>query len=271
MKFRYLFAVCAIFPLAAQSASPNQIEALHEALHTDELMVVLSDEGLEQSEELRAEMFPGRSSLGWRLMISSIYAPERMETTFREAFDAELEGADIQPLLEFYEDGNGGQIARLELEARRAISADEVEDAARQAFGALREDGGARLALLEEFAEVNKLIDRNVAGALNANLAFFRGLGSGETFEMPEDQILTDVWSREPEIREDTEGWVFGYMTFAYEPLSDDQLQSYVEIAGTDAGRAMNRALFAGFDALFQQISYDVGAAAAQFSQGDDL
>ena len=146
-----------------------------------------------------------------------------------------------------------------------------VEDAARQAYSELRETGGNRLELLEEFARINKLVDRNVAGALNANLAFFQGLGSGDNFEMTEEQILNDVWSREAEIREDTEGWVFGYMTFAYEPLSDEQLSSYVDIAGTEAGRALNRALFAGFDALFQKVSYDVGAAAARYSLGDDL
>ena len=261
---------CLALPSMSLAATEEELDALHQALRTEELMVVLSDEGIAQSEELRDEMFPGRSQLGWRVMIASIYSPQRLETTFRAAFDTALQDVNVEPLLSFYA-GEGGRIAALELDARRAISSDDVEEAARQAFAELRVTDTDRVALLEEFAELNRLVDRNVAGALNANLAFFRGLGSGQGFEMPEDQIVNDVWAREAEIREDTEGWIFGYMTFAYEPLSDAQLQSYVDMTATDAGRALNRALFAGFDALFQSVSFDVGAAAAQYSMGDDL
>ena len=177
----------------------------------------------------------------------------------------------MTPLLAFYQDGVGNEIAALELEARRAISSDDVEKAAQRAFDDLSRTESRRLDLLREFAARNRLIERNVAGALNANIAFFRGLGSSDAFDLPEDQMLQDVWSREDEIRADTEEWVFGYMTMAYQPISDEKLQSYVDLSGTEAGRAMNRALFAGFDALFDEVSFELGAAAAQFSVGDEL
>lgn len=268
---RYALAFCLAFPVASQAATEAELDALHAALRTDELMSILSEEGIEQSDSLRADMFPNSGVAGWRLVVTNIYATEKIGGLFREAFDEALADVDVAPLLAFYEDGAGDEIAALELEARRAISSDDVEEAAQRAFDDLSQTESRRLDLLRAFAERNKLIDRNVAGALNANVAFFRGLSTSEAFDLPEDQMLSDVWSQEEEIRADTTDWVFGYMTMAYQPLSDEKLQSYVDLSGTDAGRALNRALFAGFDALFNDVSYEIGAAAARFSIGDEL
>lgn len=260
-----------VLPVAAVSASRAELDELHDALSTEELMSILSEEGMIQSEELREEMFPGRGGAGWTATVSRIYAPEVLHRTFREAFDAALADKDVAALLEFYATTTGARVSQLEVEARRAIMSDAVEEAARSAYADLREKGSPRLELLEEFADLNGLIDRNVAGALNSNLEFYRGLASGGGFEMSEDAMLSEVWSREAEIREDTEGWVFGYMTFAYEDLTDADLRAYVDVTATDAGRDMNRALFAGFDAVFQDVSFALGQATSVFSVGDEL
>ncbi len=269
--FHWLIAIAFVLPVAAMAASDEELDALHAALDTDALMVILSEEGIVQSNELREDMFPGRGGVGWNAVVGRIYDVDRLHTTFRDAFDSALGEADITPLLEFYRSDTGSRVARVEIEARRAIMSDDVEEAARSAYADLRDSNPSRVALLEEFAELNQLIDRNVAGALNANLAFYRGLGSAEGFTMTEEQMLGEIWSREAEIREDTEGWVFGYMTFAYETLSDEDIRAYIDMTGTDAGRDLNRALFAGFDAVFLDVSYDMGKATSQFSVGDEL
>ncbi len=268
LRFAVIFL---ILPFASIAASPAELSRLHIALETDELLAILSEEGIIQSDDLRADMFPGRGGVGWSATIQQIYAPDRLQVLFRSAFNAELEREDVRPLLDFYDDNTGARVALLEVEARRAIMSEDVEAAAREAYGRLSGEGSEREALLERFAELNDLVDRNVAGALNANLAFYRGLGSGDGFEMTEEQMLREVWEQEASIREDTTGWVFGYMTFAYETLSDAELASYVEMTATDAGRDLNRALFAGFDAVFLDVSFALGAAAARFSVGDEL
>ncbi len=260
-----------VIPFTAFAASEAEIDALHDALATDELMQILSEEGVAQSEELRSSMFPGRGGIGWTTIVRKIYETDHLRQTFRSAFDDALEDADIEQILEFYGSDTGARIARVEIEARRAIMSEDVEQAARAAYDTIRDTGSSRERLLLEFAEANQLIDRNVTGALNANLAFYRGLGSGDGFEMTENQMLADVWSREGDIREDTEGWVFGYMTFAYDTLSDEQIQSYIDVSTTEAGRAMNRALFAGFDAVFLNVSFELGRAASRFSVGEEL
>lgn len=264
-----VFLIC--WPMTLWAASPAELLRLHEALQTNAMMDILSEEGLAQADELRSDMFPGRSAVGWATTVNAIYAPERLDAVFRKAFDAELADADVAPLLAFYESEPGTTIANLEVSARRAIMSDEVEAAARAAYEEIAGTGSDRETLFTEFAELNDLIDRNVAGALNANLAFYRGLASGEGFDLDEEQMLRDVWAQEAEIRADTEGWVFGFMTFAYEPLSDDDLRAYVDVSESEAGRDLNRALFAGFDAVFLDVSYAIGAAAADFSLGDEL
>ena len=135
----------------------------------------------------------------------------------------------------------------------------------------MAEDDAPRVALLEEFAEVNQLIDRNVAGALNSNLAFFQGMSEGPNFAMTEGQMLDFVWAREAEIRSETELWVFGYMAFAYKPLTDRQIRDYIEFAATDLGQDLNRAYYAGFDAVYRDASFALGQAIARFSLGDEL
>lgn len=268
---RFLYLAAFVVPFAVQAANDVELEKLHQALSTDDLMAILSEEGVEQSDELRDSMLAGRSGVGWTIAVNRIYQTEKLKETFRDAFDDALQDTDITELLDFYSSETGSRISDVEIQARRAIMSEDVEEAARRAFDDMRESGSARVGLLEEFAEANQLIDRNVTGALNANLAFFRGLGTGDGFEMTEDQILTQVWSREAEIREDTEGWVFGYMTFAYDTLSDAQIQAYIDVSSTRAGRDMNRALFAGFDAVFLDVSYELGRATSQFSVGDEL
>lgn len=260
-----------VLPLAALAASPEEIERLHAALATDDLMQILSEEGIAQSEDLQNEMFPGRGGLGWARTVGAIYDSGALSEAFRAAFDAELAGADVEDALGFYDTEAGRTIARLELEARRAIVSEDVEAAAKAAYAELALSDPDRLALLGEFAEVNGLIDRNVTGALNSNLAFYQGLGSNAEVPMTEDDILRQVWGREAEIRAETEDWVFGYMTFAYETISDEDLRAYIAMSRTEAGRDLNRALFAGFDAVFLKVSRALGRATGQFSLGDEL
>lgn len=265
------FTVFLVLPFAASAASRAELAELHGALNTDALMQILSEEGLAQTEELRENMFPGRGGAGWTSVVQRIYAPERLGETFRSAFDAALADSDVAPLLEFYAGETGARVAQLELEARRAIMADEVEDAARGAWESIKDDDTPRTDLLREFAEVNDLVERNVMGALNSNLAFYKGLEAGGGFEMTESEMLSEVWSQAEDIRADTTGWVFGYMTFAYEPLSDADLRAYVEMSASDPGRDLNRALFAGFDAVFEEVSFALGQVTARFTVGDEL
>ena len=83
--------------------------------------------------------------------------------------------------------------------------------------------------------------------------------------------MLATVWSREEQIRSDTTDWIGGYLTFAYERLSDDDLETYIALSETPAGRDLNRALFASFFAVFKRISFDLGQTASSFMVTEEL
>lgn len=265
------FVFAAGLALPGQAASPAELDRLHEALGLEELIGIVAEEGIVSSEDLRAEMLADRSSAGWGRIVEGIYERERLVALFREAFDRELAGTDAGPLLAFYAGETGQKVRQLEIDARRAIVAEEVEAAAGLAYEALRAEGGARLDLLDDFVTANDLIGRNVAGAMNSNLAFYRGMDDGGGFQIGEAQALTEVWAQEEELRADTEAWVYAYVTMAYEPLGEGELGDYVRFSATEEGRDLNRAIFAGFYGIFDNVSYRLGHAVSTFVQGEEL
>lgn len=264
-------ALVAFSPLSAAAATEEDLNALYDALGIEELIGIVAEEGEGQGEELREQMFPDRGGVGWSAVVTGIYETEPLADAFREEFHAALAETDVAPLLDFYGDETGRKIVRLEADARRAIISEEVEEAAKTAYATLLEEDTARAGQLEAFVTVNDLIERNVAGALNSSLAFYRGLGDGGGFEMGEEDMLSEVWSREPEYRADTESWVYAYLTLAYDALEDDELDAYVDLARTREGRDLNAALFAGFHGIFQDVGYRLGKAASTFMVGEEL
>jgi hypothetical protein len=253
------------------AATEAELETLFDAIGAPELMQIMREEGLEQAEDLRDEMFPGRGGSGWTAIAGRVYDTDRMTATLRAKFDAELADTDIAPLVQFFTSERGREIVRLELEGRRALMQPGVEDAARETFERLEDDADPRVGQIQRFVVANDLIELNVMGAMNASLAFFQGMAAGGGFDLGEEQMLSEVWSQEADIRDDTTGWLYAYLIFAYQPLDDADLDAYSALSETAAGRGLNRALFAGFDRVFVDISFSLGQAVSQFMTSEDL
>jgi hypothetical protein len=95
--------------------------------------------------------------------------------------------------------------------------------------------------------------------------------GAFDDAQMTEAEMLADVWSQEPDIRAETEGWLYPFLALAYEPLSDADIEAYLAFSESQAGQAMNAALFAAFDKVFSDISRDLGRAVAEMLSGRDI
>jgi hypothetical protein len=198
-----------------------------------------------------------------------------MRSRFDKVFEAELasDPAAVSAILGFFDTQTGKHILELEVEARRSLMDAAIEDAAKARVVDMQAAGDPRIAAVEQFADVNDLVESNVSGALNANLAFYQGLAESGALgeDMTESQMLSDVWGQEPEIRAETEDWLYPYLVLAYGPLSDEELASYTAFCETAAGQKLNRALFAAFDNVFTVISRDLGRAAARQMMGEDI
>ncbi|MCU0856260.1 MAG: DUF2059 domain-containing protein [Rhodobacteraceae bacterium] len=264
-------AVALLLPWAGPAHA--DAAALFDALGMPEIIEVMRDEGIDYGETIRADLLGGQGGNGWTRTVAGIYDTDAMRREMLEGFESRLDGVALDSLMEFFGSERGQRIVALEVEARRSLLSEEVEEAAKAAAADLAAQEPDRFALLTEFVEANDLVESNVIGALNSNYAFYMGLAAGDAFQedLSEADILADVWSQEDAIRDDTEEWVYSYLNLAYDPLSDEDIAAYTALSRTPEGKALNRALFGAFDDLFVGISRRLGEGAAGILAGQDI
>ncbi len=240
------------------------------------LMPILHDEALIEAAQMQEDMGRRAGNAVWLRTVSRIHSPQRLKRHFMQGAAEALKGrpADrIERALTFYQTDLGRRVLRLETEARRAMLDPDTEARAEKAFWDAANRDHPRIDQIERLIEGADLIAPNVAGGLNALMAFSRGFAEGGGFDIPknEQQMLDEAWAQEEEIRAQTIDWMEAYLFLAYAPLSDDELETYIRFAKSPEGKALSAVLFAGFDALFQQTSWELGLAAAGHMQGDHL
>lgn len=268
-----VFGVAHIVLAAAALAGPRsaEIDALFDALKMTEMFEVLQEEGRVYGDDLAAEMLPGGTGPAWRAVVARVHDPDDLQQVMRQGFEESFGDTAVAPLLRFFNSEAGQRIIELELAARRAFMEEATEEAAREQFRAAEVPYNAHLSAISDFVAENDLVEMNVAGSLNANYLFMRGLTQGGILEMSEADILQDIWSQEELTRDDTREWVYAFLMMAYQPLTVQEVEAYVALSRTPEGAAMNRALFAGFDQMYGAISMSLGLALSRQMQGETL
>jgi hypothetical protein len=275
MRRLFAAALLMLAGLTAPADASPKTDALIAALDVPAVLAVMQDEGLAYGADLEDSMFPGLGGANWDAAVRRIYDAERALPVFTKDFAAALDapGTDVDAMIAFFASDTGKKAVGLEVSARRALLDKAVEEASKLKLAEMRDAKDARLGAVKTFIEANDLIEGNVTSGLNANLAFYKGLSAAGAFDqgMSEAQILEDVWGQEPSLRADTEDWLDSYLMMAYSPLTDAELTAYIDFSRSKAGHDLNKALFAGFDTLFVEVSHQLGIAAAAFVAGQDL
>ncbi len=260
---------------AEMAVTTAAIQTLAEAMQLPAVIGVMQAEGLDYGGALRDEMFAGKGGAEWPAALARIYDADRMMAVILRRLETELQGqpATVAAAQAFFGSATGQKIVALEVEARRALLDKATETAAQEAAADMEARGAPRMEALRRFAKANDLIELNVMGAMNANLAFYRGMSDGGGFgaALSEQDMLAEIWGQEAQVRADAEDWLWPYLALAYQPLSDEELQAYQRFSETSEGKRMNAALFAAFDEAFVQISRDLGRAAARMVRGEDI
>lgn len=258
--------------MAGRTADLDELVGLMQFTETVEIIRV---EGQSYGEVIAEDMLAGISADGWSATVADIYDPVRMMALVRQGFDKELDNTDLAPLLRYFRTDAGREVIRLEISARRAFSDPDVEAAAKQRLKTLTLERADILQQVQTLIEDSDLIEFNVAGTLNSNLMFFTGLYQGLDPEtnagVTEDEMLSDVWAQEDATRADTVSWLTAYMVTAYQPLPPAELEAYAAFYRSPEGRDLNRAIFAGFDRMFDEISYKLGRAVATYMRSEPL
>ncbi|MBK4215695.1 DUF2059 domain-containing protein [Paracoccus caeni] len=264
-------------PISAQPVSSEDLAArVWQVMEMEQMMPVLRDEALDEADDMAEMLFQRGGTGAWLDQVGAIHDPARMQDLFvtgmQEAIPT-MDAALIGEALDFYETALGKRIMALEVSARIAFMDEAVEADARATYQLAATVDAPRVAQIDRLIDGADLIDPNVAGGLNAAIAFSNGFNDGGGYPMPmtEDQILSDAWAQEAQVRQDTIDWLNSYLLMTYAPLSDAELDEFVSFAETGASQALAGLLFAGFDHAYRQTSYELGLAAAGQLGGRDL
>lgn len=266
-----VFPLIAVCGFATGLGAQTPAETLSRVLQIDAVVSVMRTEGILYGRDLDDEMLGGSGGPIFAAEIDAIYNVNWMRSQITGALASDLDDATIAASIAFFETSLGERIVSLENAARSAMSDPEVEEIARETYAQRRSGNGSQLRDIQRIVEISDLVERNVAGALNSNYQFYLGLSESALVEMDEDTILTEVWSQEAEVRVDTEEWIYGLLLMAYQPLNHEELAAYVQFSDSQAGRALNAALFVGFDQMYNQISFRLGRAVAQAMGSSDI
>ena len=272
MKSFLTFTVAATlsWPVSAQTAS--DIAKLSDVLALPRIVEIMREEGLARSDALAQNMLGGVPA-EWADVMQQVYDLDRMQDSMQAGVERVLEGQDPAPITAFFSTDLGARIISLELSAREAFMDEEIEAMAEEYSQTLPANDPARHALLQEFIDANDLIESNVIGGLNSNLAFFQGLAEGGMLDpdLTQDELLRQIYAQEPEIRADTTIWLDAFLAMAYRPLSDDDMALYLDFSKTAHGQLMNKVVFEAFDEMFADISRGLGLAVASFGATEEL
>ncbi|MDP3194618.1 DUF2059 domain-containing protein [Tabrizicola sp.] len=258
----------------AVPAAEVSVDRVAEVMRLGDLFQVLRDEGMSHGAELQADMFPSGGGSDWTTEVSGIYDATRLQSAFIDALRLQLsyQPEDMEAIIAFFGSDLGQKIVGLEIEARRAFIDTATEEAARVAAEDAAASRDPKVALIRRMIEAGDLLEMNVAGALSGSLAFMTGMSeTGAYGAIPQDQLLSDVWGQEEQVRADTSTWLYAYLGLAYHPLTEAEIRSYVEFWESRPGQALNAALFGAFDTVFRQVSLDLGRAAGRAMLGRDI
>jgi len=261
-----------LWPVAVTAQSARIQDEVLDVMQIETVFGIMQEEAIDAGVDLGASMMPGRDLSGWEATLTRLNAPVRVIPDFRDAFAEALSDRDGEQILAYLQSSLGRRIIDLELSARIALNAPDIEAAVLDRFETLETENPARAAALRRFIEVNDLVDANVRGAMAANAAFLTGMRDGaDATGSARGDIIADVWAQEPEIRASTQDWLTAFVALAYRPLSDADLAAHIAFSETTAGQAMNDALFAAFGAIFADLSYETGASLARLIGSEDL
>jgi DNA-binding transcriptional regulator GbsR (MarR family) len=251
-------------PLQAE----EKVERLLQALQLDEIIEILQDEGDVMGQTLQETFLDNNGGQVFQNQVDRIYDANRMRSQVAEVFDQTLTQRELDRAILFYESDLGQAIVSLEITARIAMADETIEEMAQDTY-----ENGDRdtefYKLVDEYIQINNLIDENVQNSISADYNFFRGMDLGG--EVDDAELLAQLLTQKDSITDETQTWLYSFFLLAYQPLSDAQIRENIAFSRTETGRAINDALFQSFDWMFDTIYFELGQAVGLVLKGSDL
>ncbi|HEY0274614.1 MAG TPA: hypothetical protein VGC31_00885 [Paenirhodobacter sp.] len=237
------------------------------------LFNVMREEGIAYGADLHEELLGSPADEGWRATVAAIHDPARLLPRFNQRFATALAAADQAAIEAWFAQAPGNRIVTHEIETRKRLLDPAAEDSAEAQAQAADLAGNPKLAAVRRVIAATDLVEANVVGGMNANLAFYKAMAAGGAFPDPvgDDTMLDDIAAQEDDIRQDVTVWLESYLFQAYEPLSIQDLDRLAAFSRSVPGQQVLRAEFDAFDAVFEETSAELGAALARRITATDL
>ncbi len=255
---------------ALPMAASERAERLMHAMHILDFMKILSEEGVAQGHAINESMLGSSGGAYFLAQVEDLYDPSTMHQQLSLSVGEMMSDVQLEQASIFFESELGQSIVSLENSARRAIADDAIEEMARSAYEQADREG-MFFRLVDEYVQVNDLIEKNVQGTISADYSFYQGLASGQSALFDDASVLQELLSQHENTRAETTEWMYSFLLLAYQPLNESQMRENIAFSRTDAGRALNSALFMGFDEMLNGISYQLGQTVAQAMKASDL
>lgn len=261
------------FGFAIPAQDSTKIEPLLKAMQFKQVIETILQESRVYGATLDKQMLQGRGGEKWQNLLGEIYDEDRIWNAFISKLETELSGQDTAAMLEFWKTDLGQRIVVLENSGRIAFADDDIEQDSRARFREMVQNNHPRVAMLREFVAAGDFFEVNLSNAMDANYAFMSGMVQSGVFdrEITEEEILRNTWENEAEIRKDIREWIYAFLALAFQPLTDAELQAYIDFSNTKAGRVLNNAQFVAYNYVFKTISKALGVSVGEFLRSSDL
>mgnify|MGYP004194304593 CR=1 FL=1 len=245
---------------------------LYEALLLDDIIEIIRAEGIEEANTT-ADIYLNSKGKAETFSddIEVLYDRTTLTNYLLDGISSALTEKDAEVAFVFYSGALGAKIAQLEASARSAISDSAVESLAIAVAKSAGSKDPQRHKILKDNIEKLDLVEHNMKGAFASQYGFLTELSRADDINLSQDQILSMLSNSEPSLREEVSAWLMGYSYMAYQPLTDDDLQIYLDFLMSSSGIALNQALFDVFNALSVKNASALGELVASSRQERDL
>ena len=258
---RGLVLAAGLWLAAVAAQADSTADALFDAMGVPGLIAAFAEDGQETLAALNDGFLGGQGGDVFAETGQRLYDPARIEAELRAGFNDRLDPADAGQALVFFDSDQGRRIVQLEVEARRAMVDDALEETAKAA--ATGGDPGEDVLRL---ISVRDLVEVNADIAVDARIAFYDGvLAAAPGLDTP------DIEAERAIIAEETRAWITGYYMLVDSAVAENDLDTYAAFWETDVGQAVDAALAEAFQDSYVTLSYGLGQLVGRLLPQNDL
>lgn len=252
---------------AAVPAAADEITArLLDALNTQRLLSQLAIEAERSGQDIDRDFLGGRGGAVLADTVTRLNDPLRVRPALAAHLTQGLDADVRRAVTSFFESDLGQRIVGLELSARATIFDPSIEQAVR---ARITEEGVPPV--VADMIVQGDLVERNVADSVTVLRQFYLGRMRGGAVDMTPAEVDAFLDESIDGLRFETQNWLEAFMTLAYSPLNEDDLQIYAEFWRTETGQAFDRALFAAFEQVFSENAFALGQLVGRLEASDDI